>query len=141
MSDDGPSMEELRKGSTFGDRDDPNAASPYAEQEEDDPDDDSIREDLIDRIGDKVSGPENRSIGCRDPMFAAYLDHLADDDNDERMAAVASTLAAELDIEVPDDPQKADVIRMLLRLGLRVGDSEEYERLVDARGEQAKRSM
>jgi len=93
-----------------------NAASPYAEQEEDDPDDDSIREDLIDRIGDKVSGPENRSIGCRDPMFAAYLDHLADDDNDERMAAVASTLAAELDIEVPDDPQKADVIRMLLRL-------------------------
>jgi len=74
-------------------------------------------------------------------MFAAYLDHLADDDNDERMAAVASTLAAELDIEVPDDPQKADVIRMLLRLGLRVGDSEEYERLVDARGEQAKRSM
>jgi len=57
-------------------------------------------------------------------MFAAYLDHLADDDNDERMAAVASTLAAELDIEVPDDPQKADVIRMLLRLGLRVGDSE-----------------
>jgi len=45
MSDDGPSMEELRKGSTFGDRDDPNAASPYAEQEEDDPDDDSIRED------------------------------------------------------------------------------------------------
>jgi len=33
------------------------------------------------------------------------------------------------------------VIRMLLRLGLRAGDSEEYERLVDARGEQAKRSM
>jgi len=33
------------------------------------------------------------------------------------------------------------VIRMLLRLGLRAGDSEEeYERLVDAR-EQAKRSM
>jgi len=67
-------------------------------------------------------------------MFAAYLDHLADDENDERMAAVASSLAAELDIEAPEDPQKADVIRMLLRLGLRAGDSEEYERLVDARG-------
>lgn len=37
MSDDGPSMEELQAESTFGDRDDPNAASPYAEQEEDDP--------------------------------------------------------------------------------------------------------
>jgi len=34
-------------------------------------------------------------------MFAAYLDHLADDENDERMAAVASSLAAELDIEAP----------------------------------------
>jgi len=74
-------------------------------------------------------------------MFAAYLDHLADDENDERMAAVASSLAAELDIEAPEDPQKADVIRMLLRLGLRAGDSEEYERLVDARGAGAKRSM
>ncbi|WP_256403870.1 hypothetical protein [Halorubrum salinum] len=44
-------------------------------------------------------------------------------------------------MNVPDDPQKADVIRLLLRLGLRAGDSEEYERLVDAGGEQAKRSM
>jgi len=60
MSDDGPSMEELREGSTFGDRDDPNAASPYDGDADDDPDDDSIREDLIDRIGDKVSG---RRIG------------------------------------------------------------------------------
>ncbi|WP_123619593.1 hypothetical protein [Halorubrum sp. CSM-61] len=139
MSDDGPSLDELQEGSTFGDRDDPEASNPYDSVEEDDPDDDSIREDLIDRIGDKVSGPENRSIGCRDPMFAAYLDHLSEDD--ERMAEVASTLAGELGKEAPDDPQKADVIRMLLRLGLRAGDSEEYERLVDARGEQAKRSM
>jgi len=44
MSDDGPSMEELREGSTFGDRDDPNAASPYDGDADDDPDDDSIRE-------------------------------------------------------------------------------------------------
>ena len=136
--DDGPSMEELREGSTFGDRDDPNAASPY-DGDSENPDDDSIREDLIDRIGDKVSGPENRSIGCRDPMFAAYLDHLADDD--ERMADVVAGLADDLNMEVPEDPQKADVIRLLLRLGLRDGDAEEYERLVDARGEQAKRSM
>jgi len=139
MSDDGPSMEELQAESTFGDRDDPNAASPYAEQEEDDPDDDSIREDLIDRIGDKVSGPENRSIGCRDPMFAAYLDHLADDG--ERMDDVIADLADDLNTTVPEEPQKADVIRVLLRLGLRDGAPEEYERLVDARGEQAKRSM
>jgi hypothetical protein len=139
MADGEPSLDELQEGSTFGDRDDPEASNPYDSVEEDDPDDDSIREDLIDRIGDKVSGPENRSIGCRDPMFAAYLDHLSEDD--ERMAEVASTLADELGKEVPDDPQKADVIRLLLRLGLRSGDSEEYERLVDARGEQAKRSM
>jgi hypothetical protein len=72
-------------------------------------------------------------------MFTAHLDHLADDD--ERMGEVASTLAADLNMNVPDDPQKADVIRLLLRLGLRAGDSEEYERLVDAGGEQAKRSM
>jgi hypothetical protein len=139
MADGEPSLDELQEGSTFGDRDDPEASNPYDSVEEDDPDDDSIREDLIDRIGDKVSGPENRSIGCRDPMFAAYLDHLSEDD--ERMAEVASTLADELGKEVPDDPQKADVIRLLLRLGLRSGDSVEYERLVDARGEQAKRSM
>ena len=139
MADGEPSLDELQEGSTFGDRDDPEASNPYDSVEEDDPDDDSIREDLIDRIGDKVSGPENRSIGCRDPLFAAYLDHLSEDD--ERMAEVASTLADELGKEVPDDPQKADVIRLLLRLGLRSGDSEEYERLVDARGEQAKRSM
>lgn len=137
-SDDGPSMEELREGSTFGDRDDPDAANPY-ENGDRDPDDDSIREDLIDRIGDKVSGPENRSIGCRDPMFAAYLDHLSEDD--ERMAAVANALAEDLDMTVPEEPQKADVIRLLLRLGLRDGAPEEYDRLVDARGEQAKRSM
>ncbi|MCG1008252.1 hypothetical protein [Halorubrum lacusprofundi] len=139
MSDDGPSMEELREGSTFGDRDDPNAASPYDGDADDDPDDDSIREDLIDRIGDKVSGPENRSIGCRDPMFAAYLDHLADDG--ERMDDVIADLADDLNTTVPEEPQKADVIRVLLRLGLRDGAPEEYERLVDARGEQAKRSM
>jgi len=136
--DDGPSMEELREGSTFGDRDDPDASNPY-QNGDGDADGDAIREDLIDRIDGKVSGPENRSIGCRDPMFAAYLDHLADDD--ARMQAVAEDLAADLDMDIPDEPQKADVIRLLLRLGLRAGDSEEYERLVDARGEQAKRSM
>jgi len=141
MSDDGPSMEELQAESTFGDRDDPNAASPYAEQEEDDPDDDSIREDLIDRIGDKVSGPENRSIGCRDPMFAAYLRPRGR--RKRRRAHGRGRVVARCGVghRGPEDPQKADVIRMLLRLGLRAGDSEEYERLVDARGEQAKRSM
>ncbi|WP_066418909.1 hypothetical protein [Halorubrum aethiopicum] len=137
-SDGEPSLEELREGSTFGDRDDPNASSPY-ENGNGDPDDDAIREDLIERIDGKVSGSENRSLGCRDPMFAAYLDHLSE--NDERMESVVTALAEDLDMAVPDDPQKADVIRLLLRLGLRDGTSEEYERLVDARGEQAKRSI
>jgi len=77
-----------------------NAASPYDGDADDDPDDDSIREDLIDRIGDKVSGPENRSIGCRDPMFAAYLDHLADDG--ERMDDVIADLADDLNTTVPE---------------------------------------
>lgn len=139
MDDGEPSLDELREGSTFGDRDDPDASSLYAEKEGDTEEDDSIRENLIDRIAGKVSGPENRSIGCRDPMFAAYLDHLADDDI--RMEAVAEELAGDLDMEISDDPQKADVIRLLLRLGLRDGAQEKYERLVDAKGEQAKRSM
>jgi len=72
-------------------------------------------------------------------MFAAYLDHLADDG--ERMDDVIADLADDLNTTVPEEPQKADVIRVLLRLGLRDGAPEEYERLVDARGEQAKRSM
>lgn len=72
-------------------------------------------------------------------MFAAYLNQLQA--HPERMEAVVDELSASLDHPpAVDAEQKASVIKLLLRVGLKEGTDAEYDLLGDANAEYARQN-
>jgi hypothetical protein len=144
MSDDNNGdggMSDLKAEGSFGSRDD--ESDPYRDQRQqaEQADDEAVDplEDMVDSLTEIRDGDGTLSIGCRDDTFAAYLNHLQA--HPERMEAVAEELRNKL--EHPpnvDTSQKASIIRLLLRVGLQEGASDEYELIGDANAEYAKRN-
>lgn len=141
MSDmDKQELEELQRGSTFGERDD--ESDPYREQRDAESAAEQVdpMEQMFDCLVDVREGERTPSLGGRDELFAAYLDFLKA--NPERMEEVCEKLASQLEHPPKYDPeQKASLVLLLLRVGLQSAAPEEYEFLSEANAEYARRKL
>jgi hypothetical protein len=142
MSGDENGMEDLRQSSSFGDRDDTDH-DPWREENVEDQSDDEESSDPVEALVEYLiavrDGDSTPSIGCRDDMFAAYLEFLKD--NPEEMLEAGEQITAQLEHPPSVDyDDKAAIIRLLLRAGLQETLPEHYELISEANAEYARRN-
>jgi plasmid stabilization system protein ParE len=89
---------------------------------------------LVDELAKIDQGDRSKTVSVWDGSTAAYLAAL--DDNPEARAELADGLADALDQPV-DDPDRSDLLRHLIRLGLRTAAPEHVDALREAVREQA----
>lgn len=86
----------------------------------------------LDEIDD---GERQKTVSVWDGRVSAYLAAL--DEQPEARAALADVLADEFDRDVPSDVDRSDLIRLLLRLGIRTAAPDHLDALREAVREQA----
>jgi hypothetical protein len=123
MSDD--ELRRLREQTAEGDRLD--AAETQDRQHE-------LVETLADALDDVEQGDRSKTVSVWDGPTAAYLAAL--DGDPEARAELADGLADALNQPV-DDPERSDLLRLLIRVGLRTAAPEHVEALREAVREQA----
>lgn len=93
---------------------------------------------LTDALEEIDQGDRNKTVSVWDGPTAAYLGALEDDP--EARAEVADGLADALDQTV-DDPERSELLRLLIRLGLRTAAPAHVNALREALREQAAESL
>lgn len=138
-SEDEEVPEHLRD-TTFGSRDDPQDPYKERQQEEAEADEDvDPIEEMLANVVEIRDGSETPSIGCRDDLFAAYMEYLRA--NPERMEDVGEELQAGLDHPPDvDTTDKAGILRLLIRRGLDEAVPEDAELLRETNAEYARRN-
>lgn len=94
----------------------------------------ALVESLVDALDDVDQGDRSKTVSVWDGPTAAYLAAL--DDDPEARADLADGLADQLDQSV-DDPDRSDLLRLLIRVGLRTAAPEHVDALREAVREQA----
>jgi hypothetical protein len=94
----------------------------------------ALVESLVDALDDVDQGDRSKTVSVWDGPTAAYLAAL--DDEPEARADLADGLADQLDQSV-DDPDRSDLLRLLIRVGLRTAAPEHVDALREAVREQA----
>lgn len=93
---------------------------------------------LVDELEKIDQDDRSKTVSVWDGPTAAYLAAL--DDDDEARAELAEGLGDALDQPV-DDPDRSDLLRQLIRLGLRTAAPEHVDALREAVRDQAVESL
>lgn len=128
MSDDDVDVEKLKEETEVGNR---------VVEDTKTTDLDEFSDDLLEFLVEVESGDRQKTVSVWDGDFAALL--LALEENEDVLNRAGENLRDELGRESDDEVDRAEVVRLVLRAGLRQADPDLFEALLDARAELARR--
>lgn len=125
-------LETLREQTERGDRTDEDARS--AERAE-------LQSSIVNELAEIDAGDRQKTVSVWDGQLAALFATLEKDEFEEDLEAIGVALRREFDISNEDPPDRSEVLRLLLRLGLREAAPEYHETLREALKEHATRNI
>lgn len=99
---------------------------------------DLTTEELVTALELVFDGERSKVVGVRDPLFAALLAVL--EENEVPLTGLGNQLQDVLNRDQTENLTKSDIVRLAIRVGLREGAPAYHEQLVEAKGEHAKRN-
>jgi hypothetical protein len=124
-----PDLEQLREQTEHGDRIDAVAT----ENERAD-----LKGSILDELDAIDAGDQQKTVSIWDGPVAAYIRAL--EEHPEQLENVGHALQQRLDLD-EDEVDRAAVLRLALRVGLREATPKQYETLEDAVREQATKGL